>query len=128
DIAGTRDNTAEHTLNAKNVGNLQVLWNFPTAGLVAGTPAVVDNVVYAGDYSGMFYAVTNNGTLKWKTQLAGRVSASPLVTDGVIVIGTASALPGSQTSGFVYGLDAKTGAIKWQIRPNTSNLAQVWGS
>src|SRR5262245_2378423 len=41
DVAGTRDNTAEKILSPANVGGLQVLWNFPTAGVVAGTPAVV---------------------------------------------------------------------------------------
>jgi uncharacterized protein (TIGR03118 family) len=121
DIAGTRNNTAEHTLNKNNVGDLQVLWNFPTAGLVTGTPAVVNNVVYAGDSTGMFYAVNSNGQLVWKTQLDGRVTASALVTNGTVVIGT-------QTNGFVYGLDAATGAVKWQIHPNDSALAQVWGS
>jgi uncharacterized protein (TIGR03118 family) len=121
DIAGTRDNTAEHTLSPRNVGGLQVLWNFPTAGLVTGTPAVVNNVVYAGDSTGTFYALNSNGQLKWQTPLGGRITASPLVTHGVIVIG-------NQGNGFIYGLDAGTGAIKWQVHPNTSALAQVWGS
>jgi uncharacterized protein (TIGR03118 family) len=121
DVAGTRDNTAERTLGPSNVGNLQVLWNYPTAGIVTGTPAVVNNVVYAGDSTGLFYALNSNGQLLWQTQLDGRVTASPLVTNGTVVIGT-------QTNGFIYGLNASTGAIKWQIHPNTSALAQVWGS
>src|SRR5262249_6171720 len=62
DASGLRDNTAERILSPSNVGNLHVLWSFPTAGPVAGTPAVVDNVVYAGDRTGMFYAVSSDGT------------------------------------------------------------------
>src|SRR5262249_15978496 len=38
DAAGTRDNRAEHILSPDNVGGLQMLWNFPTAGGVAGGP------------------------------------------------------------------------------------------
>jgi hypothetical protein len=54
DGLGSRDNTAEHTLSPDNVGGLQVLWSHPTRGIVAGTPAVVGNAVYAGDSTGMF--------------------------------------------------------------------------
>jgi uncharacterized protein (TIGR03118 family) len=132
-ISGTRDNTAEHTLSPSNVGDLQVLWNYQTAGLVAGTPAVVNNVVYAGDYTGMFYALNSNGQLLWKTQLDGRIPASPLVTNGTVVIGTLNT-PGPNGSGAgghggsIYGLDAATGAIKWQIQLQDSPLEAVWGS
>src|SRR5690242_18120318 len=45
DAAGTRNNTAEHTLGPSNVGNLQAQWEFPTQGVVAGTPAVVGDTV-----------------------------------------------------------------------------------
>jgi uncharacterized protein (TIGR03118 family) len=127
--AGTRDNTAEHILGPNNVGNLQTLWEFPTGGIVAGTPAVVHNVVYAGDSLGDFYAVKSDGTLLWSltgtNKLAGQITASPLVTQGVVIIGTDST-PGGD--GFVYGLDAKTGAVDWKIHPNTSAHAAVWGS
>src|SRR5262249_44274510 len=31
-------------------------------------------------------------------------------------------------AGYIYGLDRRTGAIVWQIRPNPHPLAQVYGS
>src|SRR4051794_11018460 len=62
DISGTRTNNAETILGPGNVAGLHTLWNFQTAGTVAGTPAVVDNVVYAGDTAGYVYAVNSNGT------------------------------------------------------------------
>jgi uncharacterized protein (TIGR03118 family) len=127
DISGFRDNTAEHTLSTSNVSSLSVLWSFPTAGPVAGTPAVVNNVVYAGDRTGMFYAVKGDGTLLWQTQLVGQVTASALVTQGTVIIGTNS-IPGGNGDGFIYGLDAATGAVNWKVHPNTSALAAVWGS
>jgi uncharacterized protein (TIGR03118 family) len=132
--AGTRDNTAEHTLSVNNVGNLHVLWNYATAGPVAGTVAVVDNVAYAGDSTGMFYAVNSDGTLLWKTQLNGTVNASALVTNGTVIIGTRDTFNSTSNDrsndhpGSIYGLDAKTGKVKWQIQPNTSQRAAIWGS
>jgi uncharacterized protein (TIGR03118 family) len=128
DISGFRDNTAEHTLSPSKVGNLNVLWSFPTAGPVAGTPAVVNNVVYAGDRTGMFYAVKSDGTLLWQTQLVGPVTASALVTQGTVIIGTDNNIQAGNGDGFIYGLDAATGAVKWKIHPNDSALAAVWGS
>ena len=77
DAAGTRNNTAEHQLSISNVGNLQVQWEFPTQGVVAGTPAVVGNTVYAGDTAGNFYAVSRDGKLLWQTKVNGPVTDSP---------------------------------------------------
>ena len=131
DPAGTRDNTAESTLSADNVSGLHQLWDFPTAGIVTGTPAVVDNVAYAGDTSGMFYAVrASDGKLLWKAQVNGEVTDSPLVTDGTVIFGTqgnATASP-SPIPGAVYGLDAHTGAVRWQVTPDSNPAAQIWGS
>jgi uncharacterized protein (TIGR03118 family) len=127
--AGTRDNIAEHTLSTSNVGDLHVLWNFPTAGAVAGTVAVVNNIAYAGDNTGMFYAVKSDGTLLWKTQVDGPVEVSALVTDDTVVFGTLNVATGANPhAGSIYGLDADTGAVKWKIQPNTSQRAAIWGS
>jgi uncharacterized protein (TIGR03118 family) len=127
--SGTRDNTAEHTLSASNVGDLHVLWSFPTAGSVAGTVAVANNIAYAGDNTGVFYAVNSDGTLLWKTQLDGPMETSALVTNGTVVFGTLNISAGDNPHpGSIYGLDANTGAVKWKIQPNTSERAAIWGS
>src|SRR5262249_52450010 len=127
DAAGSRDNTAEHTLGPNNVGGLQVLWNFPARGVVAGTPAVVDGAIYAGDSTGVFYALTRHGKPLWQTQVDGPVTDSPLVMDDTVIFGTignaAHAVPGS-----IYGLDAQTGQVRWRVEPNTSAQAEIWGS
>src|SRR5262249_38712919 len=81
DAAGTRDNTAETTLSPGNVSGLHTLWSFPTAGRVAGTPAVVGDSVYAGDDLGNFYAVSRDGKLLWQTKVNGSVTDSALVVD-----------------------------------------------
>jgi hypothetical protein len=126
-IAGTRDNTAEKTLSPSDVGGLQVLWNFPTKGVVAGTPAVVDDVVYAGDTSGTFYALSRDGKLLWQTQVDGPVTDSPLVTGHTVIFGTlGNAAQG--VAGSIYGLDTETGKVRWRTEPNTSRLAEIFGS
>ncbi|MBV8557901.1 MAG: PQQ-binding-like beta-propeller repeat protein, partial [Planctomycetaceae bacterium] len=127
DASGTRDNTAETTLSSSNVSGLHQLWDFPTSGVVTGTPAVVKNVVYAGDTSGTFYAVSSSGKLLWKTKVNGEVTDSPLVTDNTVIFGTLGN-PATLTPGSVYGLDASTGAIRWQVQPDSNPAAQIWGS
>src|SRR4051794_4233699 len=52
DPLGTRTNPDERLLNPFNVSGLKVLWQVPTPGIVAGTPAVVGEAVYAGDAQG----------------------------------------------------------------------------
>jgi outer membrane protein assembly factor BamB len=122
DPLGSRDNTAEHTLSPANVGQLAVAWSYPTAAPVAGTPAVVDGAVYAGDEAGNFYAVkADNGQLLWQIHVIGPVTSSALVTHDIVVFG--------DIAGFVYGLDAESGATRWMIRPSPSiQQSAIWGS
>jgi outer membrane protein assembly factor BamB len=122
DPLGTRNNTAEHTLSPANVGKLGVAWNYPTAAPVAGTPVVVDGVVYAGDEAGNFYAVNaDNGRLLWQKHVVAPVTDSALVTDDTVVFG--------DIGGFIYGLAAESGATRWQIRPSPSiQQSAIWGS
>ena len=63
DPAGTRYNFAENRLSSDNIAGLHELWRYPTAGPVVGTPAVVDNHVYAIDTTGTAYALTRDGDL-----------------------------------------------------------------
>lgn len=122
DPLGSRNNTKEHTLGADNVSQLGVAWSFPTAAPVTGTPAVVGDVVYAGDFAGSFYALdADNGTLQWQVNLGASVSASALITDHTVVVG--------DLAGNVWGLNAKTGATRWRVHPNNSGpLTNVYGS
>src|SRR5262245_9878293 len=61
DATGTRYNHAETRLRPDNVAGLQVKWSFPTPGAVAGTPAVVNDIVYAADSTGTVYSLTRDG-------------------------------------------------------------------
>jgi polyvinyl alcohol dehydrogenase (cytochrome) len=91
-------------------------------------PAVVDGVVYFGDFHGYLYALdAATGKLKWATEVDAHreaiLTSSPLVYNGRVYIGVSSnevftALlpnyPCCQFRGSVVALDAKTGRIEWK--------------
>jgi len=120
DNAGTRYNSTESTLGVANASGLKIKWQFPTPAPVPGTPVVAKDMVYAGDMSGLFYALNRNGKLLWSRQLAGPVTASALVTESAIVIG--------DINGNLYGLKPSNGAIVWQMRPDAHPVSAIWGS
>lgn len=133
DAAGTRYNSAEKELSVATVGGLEVKWSLPTEGPIAGTPAVVDNIVYAVDGLGWVYAVNRDGAELWRTYLEDapienpppffitpRVSASVLVTNNSVIVG--------DLRGFIHGLDRATGDERWHIRPNQDDAAAIFGS
>jgi polyvinyl alcohol dehydrogenase (cytochrome) len=123
DVAGTRFNPEEKTLRPDTVGNLHQIWFYPTAGDVYATPSVVDDVVYAGDTSGTFYALTRNGELRWQTSGFGPITASALVTNGMVMFG--------DLAGFIYGLDRVTGEMLWHVQADAKDkntTAAIYGS
>jgi polyvinyl alcohol dehydrogenase (cytochrome) len=126
DPQGSRNNPTEHKLSPANVSQIGLAWSYPTAAPVTGTPAVVDGVVYDGDFAGNFYALNaDNGTLlwHWQQQYHIPVTDSPLVTQGVVVFG--------DIGGNIYGLDAATGTQLWTAHPSPGASVQktaIWGS
>jgi polyvinyl alcohol dehydrogenase (cytochrome) len=126
DPEGTRYNSAETQLRPDNVSGLHVLWSFPTAGPISGTPAVVNDVVYADDNLGNVYAVTRDGQELWHTHLnvqapwAIKMSSSPLVTNRHVIVGG--------LDGQIYGLDVNTGALDWTVKPNPHPFATIFSS
>ncbi len=120
DPEGSRTNPAEDRLTAKNVKDLKVLWTYPTAGAVAGTPAVVDDIVYAGDTTGQVYAVRRDGTLVWMTNVGSPVTASVLVSNQRAIVG--------DLDGVVHAIDIATGATEWSTVLDTHPAAAVYSS
>jgi glucose dehydrogenase len=138
DLAGWRCNRAEKTLSPANVGKLVEKWRFPakdsqeTIGVVHATPVVVAGEVYFGTATfPAFYKLTANGKLCWVYRNAvreavlppmegapitgklrdaaseGGIFASVLVADGAVYF--------ADTSGWMYCLDAGTGAERWKV-------------
>jgi polyvinyl alcohol dehydrogenase (cytochrome) len=120
DARGTRENSQEHILDRNSVGGLHIKWSFPTIGVVNGTPVVQGNRVYAGDGTGMFYALDRSGRLRWQTQLPAIITASALVIGDVIVIG--------DLLGNLYGLAQRDGRVRWAMRPDPHPVASLYGS
>jgi polyvinyl alcohol dehydrogenase (cytochrome) len=124
DVQGTRLNPEETTLTRESVRRLKVEWVFPTKGDVYATPAVVNNVVYAGDTSGTFYALSRSGALQWSATGFGPITASALVTNdgagGMVIFG--------DQAGIIYGLKRTTGEKVWQVQPNPIGSPAIFSS
>ena len=69
--------------------NLDEMWKFEvTDGSFESTAAIVNGVVYLGDFNGQLFALDlQTGEKKWQTPLGIGFSASPAVKDGRIYIG-----------------------------------------
>jgi polyvinyl alcohol dehydrogenase (cytochrome) len=132
DPSGSRYNSAETRLRPDNVGGLHVEWTLPTQSAIAGTPTVVNDVVYAADFSGTVYAVSRDGKELWEHRVtvhsppalpatvALAVTTSLLVTNHTIVFG--------DLGGDIHGLDIHTGAELWTVRPNDQPAAAIYSS
>ena len=82
------------------------LWNYPTAGRVRSSPAVVDGVVFVGSDDGKLYALDYiEGVELWSYPTGGSVFSSPAVVDGVVFVGSGN--------GRVYALDSGDGMPRW---------------
>src|SRR5260370_23465670 len=57
DLGNSRNQPAEHLIDASNVSTLNLAWTFTTGGSVSATPTVAGNAVYFPDWAGNLYAV-----------------------------------------------------------------------
>ncbi len=120
DERGSRFNSAERRLRPSTVSELAIEWQYAAAGPVNATPAVVNGRVYAGDSTGLFHAITDEGEAVWTTQLSGGVLSSALVTNRFVFIGTGL--------GNFYALSLDDGSIAWQAHPDLHPVASIQGS
>jgi polyvinyl alcohol dehydrogenase (cytochrome) len=120
DVLGTRFNPAETTLTRDSVRRLKIKWIFPTKGDVYATPSVVNGIVYAGDTSGRFYALTSLGKRLWETKVNGPITDSALVTDQMVIFG--------DQAGFIYGLERNKGKLVWSNQPNSDASSAIFSS
>ncbi|HKA82305.1 MAG TPA: PQQ-binding-like beta-propeller repeat protein [Acidimicrobiales bacterium] len=99
--------------------DLEEAWFFSAEDAVTATPAVVDDTVYVGDWSGNFYALDlDTGKPRWTFEAevhprvyAGQIVSSAAVADvegeRVVFFGAGNAL---------YALGAGDGALRWRHR------------
>ena len=84
-------------------------WKFHTAGMVIGSPAVVDGTVYVGSTDGNLYAIdARSGTQKWKLEVKSRIASSPALSNGVVYF--------TAYDGKLYAVHASSGRVKWTFQ------------
>lgn len=134
DGKNTRYNPNERIISRDNVAKLVKKWDSAETGVtssaVTSTPAVVDGVVYFGDWSGKLHAVrAEDGSSVWTTQLAAstagpsaQINNSPFVTSDRVYVGGADNL--------IYAVDRETGAKVWDphAQIGDQNLVIIWSS
>ena len=118
DPSNTRTNVSGTSITSANVSKLTKSWETDGLTGVSGTPAVVSNVAYFGDWTGTVRAVhADTGQEIWHTPVPGGfIVAAPAVVDDAVYIANGHTL---------YRLDRSTGAIEWQAVTNESPLAQI---
>jgi outer membrane protein assembly factor BamB len=125
--------STDGNLYAVDLNSGAMKWKFETKARVVSSPAVAGGLIYFSSYDGWFYAVDAlAGKLKWRFKNAGerRFAArhihgalpiaetmpdpfdcylsSPAVWNGAVYFGSGD--------GYVYALDAATGALKWKFQ------------
>jgi eukaryotic-like serine/threonine-protein kinase len=95
-------------------------WRAATGGRVRGSPALGNGTAFIGSFDGRVYAFDlGTGKLRWRYDTEGAtlqsekygfdrrsIQSSPALVNGVVFIGA--------RDGFVYALDANSGALKWK--------------
>jgi len=116
DIERSFSTPCDTGINPQTAGDLQQRWFFNTEDVVTATPAVVGDVVYTGDWAGIFYALErDDGSEIWRHETephlnvySGQIVSSPAVAD----------IDGERTIYFgggktLYALRAKDGSVRW---------------
>jgi polyvinyl alcohol dehydrogenase (cytochrome) len=125
DPANSRNQPAEHAINASSVRTLVPKWVATTTGDVSGTPAVSDGAVYFGDFGGTLWKLdAQTGAVIWSHQVsdytgiaADLARTSPSLAGNTLVVG-------SLKGPFMLGVNASTGALIWktQVHPDLHGI------
>ena len=87
---------------------------------MTSTPAVVDGVVYFGDWAGNVVALKASDGVWKKATGKGLLSGSPNVTADAVYIGG--------DGGWVHALKRSDGSILWQVQAEKTPNARIWSS
>ncbi|MSU70685.1 MAG: hypothetical protein EXS39_07920 [Opitutaceae bacterium] len=108
------------------------VWRFPTFNWILSRPAVAGYRVYFGSVDGRLYAVDARcGALVWSYTAGRHLRYSPQVVPGSVVCEAVCGSPlvvddtvyCGADDGFLYALDASTGAEKWVFQTEK----WIWG-
>lgn len=101
-------------ITPRTAPRLRAKWSYETRRAVTASPAVVDGVVYVGDWSRTMYAV-RDGKLLWERTVAAAPGASfgPIVSSAAVADVGERRLVIFGAGPVLYALDAGTGAQVW---------------
>jgi polyvinyl alcohol dehydrogenase (cytochrome) len=111
-------------LDARAVPRLTLKWafGFPDTSTLRSQPAVYQGRVYAGGQDGGLYALeAATGCVHWVTTVQSQVRSGIAVGE----IGRNPVIFFSDSSGYVYALDANSGKQLWKIRPDDHPASSV---
>lgn len=118
DHQNSRANPAETTIGPDNVAQLAPRWRIDGVSGVTSTPAVVDGVVYFGDWSGVLHAVReSDGTEIWRRPLGSALRPSPLVAGDRVYI--------PESNGRLHALRRDTGDVVWSATLDTQAFVSI---
>jgi polyvinyl alcohol dehydrogenase (cytochrome) len=124
DASNSHSNAAENKINASNAGALGAKWTATVHGDVSAVPAVVGGAVYVPDWGGYLNKLdANTGAVVWSFPIStydgvtGSVSrAAPAVVGNTVYLG-------DQNGGYLFAVNAATGAPVWTTRVDQHPLA-----
>src|SRR5688572_20847335 len=111
----------ESDITAETVGDLREDWFFNTQDVVTATPAVVDQTIYVGDWSGRFYALDRTfGEERWHydTEHHEQVYAGQIVASAAVAEVGSDRLVFFAAGKTLYALDAISGGFQWSHELN----------
>ncbi len=121
DQANTRANLDETAITASGVASLSERWRADMPGCTS-TPAVLDGVVYVGDWAGTIHAYdVAGGGERWSLPLtAAPVDPSPLLYDGKLFIGDGL--------GDFHAVDLQTREVAWSVTLDDHPATHIYSS
>lgn len=128
DGSNSRHNALEDTLTVQSVGGLRLVWE-AKGGECTSTPAVVDEVVYYGDWNGWLYARdAADGAERWKTRITGKtadgphfaIASSPAVVEDRVFVG--------DMDGLFHAVDRESGSVLWSVELDDHPAVGLHGS
>lgn len=110
DLANSRHQPDEHTIDAARAASLKPAWIFNAASVGGGsfdnTPAIADGCVYLNGGTTVYALNADTGALVWRAPV-GSTGGSPAVADGKVFANTTNP-PGT------IAIDQETGLVMWE--------------
>jgi polyvinyl alcohol dehydrogenase (cytochrome) len=136
DLSNSRNQPAEHLIDAGNVKALSPQWTFTTGADVSATPTVDGNAVYFPDWAGNLFAVEKkSGRLIWSHKIAeyngvaGSVSrVSPALDGDQVIIGDILSSNQVHNGANVISVHRTTGKLQWITQVDPHPAAVITGS